>query len=80
MLITRTTTQNRAVFDGRKRRLEVIVLAGKRDLLQVEFDHIFEADIEDVTDEMTQRADDLMGQIAKLNKLIGIKGSIRKVK
>jgi hypothetical protein len=77
MLITRTTVQNRAVFDNRRRRLEVMVLAGKRDSLQSEFDHMFETDVEMLTEESVQRANDLMGQIAKLNKLIGIKGSTR---
>ena len=74
MPITRTTIQNRAVFEARKRQIEVAELVVNRDAFQTELDRILGNDSGDnLTVEMLQSAETLIGQIAKLNKAIGIK-------
>lgn len=77
MLITRTSTQNRAVFEARQRQIEVAGLVTKRNNLQAEFDAIFEIDLDGLTNEALEKAESLMAQIAKLNKTIGVKGTDR---
>jgi hypothetical protein len=71
--ITKTTADNRDVFEARKREFQVKDLISARDKLQTEFDALMSD--EDMTEEALQKGQELLTQIAEMNRSIGVKSS-----
>jgi hypothetical protein len=74
-LITRTTVQNRAILETRRRQLDLKAVVVKRDALQAEFDAICAVELDGISEDAINTANELMAQIAKLNKTIGAKST-----